>query len=85
MNLDIDFLIYFFEKFTKHESGKSEMGEQEAAAAPAAAPSSGGGSTSSVPKWADNYSIKRSKANMLGKAGEKWSTGLNRGLANQIW
>jgi len=88
MNLDIDFLINFFEKFTKHESGKSEMGEQEAAAAPAAAPSSpssGGGSSSSVPKWADNYGIKRGKANMLGKAGEKWSTGLNRGLANQIW
>jgi hypothetical protein len=83
MNLDIDFLINFFDKFTKSE-GKSEMGEQEAAAAPAAAPSSGGGS-SSVPKWADNYSIKRSKANMLGKAGEKWSTGLTRGLANQVF
>jgi hypothetical protein len=86
MNLDIDFLINFFEKFTKHESGKSEMGEQEspAAAAPSS-PSSGGGSSSSVPKWADNYGIKRGKANMLGKNGEKWETGLNRGLANQIW
>jgi hypothetical protein len=90
MNLDIDFLINFFEKYTKNESDKSEIGEQEAAAAPAAAPSSpssssGGSSSSSVPKWADNYGIKRGKANMLGKAGEKWSTGLNRGLANQIW
>jgi hypothetical protein len=84
MNLDIDFLINFFDKFTKSE-GKSEMGEQEDAASPAASPSSGGGSSSSVPKWADNYGIKRGKANMLGKAGEKWSTGLNRGFANQIW
>jgi hypothetical protein len=84
MNLDIDFLINFFDKFTKSE-GKSEMGEQEDAASPAASSSSGGSSSSSVPKWADNYGIKRGKANMLGKAGEKWSTGLNRGLANQIW
>jgi len=84
MNLDIDFLINFFDKFTKSE-GKSEMGEQEDAASPAASPSSGGGSSSSVPKWADNYGIKRGKANMLGKAGEKWETGLTRGAANQIW
>ena len=85
MNLDIDFLINFFDKFTKSE-GKSEMGEQEAPAAATApsSPSSGGGGKS-MPKWEDNYSIKRGKANMLGKNGEKWETGLTRGLANQIW
>jgi hypothetical protein len=58
---------------------KEEMEEQEAAAP---SPSTGGGS---VPKWADSYPIKRGKSNMLWKSGEKWSTGLTRGSANQIW
>jgi hypothetical protein len=82
MELDVDTLILIFEKYTVSEN-KSEMIEQDDAAP--AAPSGGGGSTSSVPKWADLYSIKRGKANMLGKAGEKWNTGLTRGLANQVW
>lgn len=83
MELDVDVLISIFEKYSVSKN-KSEIDEQDdAAAAPAA--SSGGGTTSSVPKWADLYSIKRGKANMLGKAGEKWNTGLNRGLGNQIW
>ena len=60
---------------------KNEMGEQDdAAAAPA---STGGGGK--VPKWSDTYTITRGKANMLGLAGEKHSTGLTRGAANQIW
>jgi hypothetical protein len=80
MNLDVDFLIDFFNKYSGEKS-KEEMGEQEAAAAPSA-PSSGGGS---VPKWADNYTTKRGKANKLGVSGEKWSTELARGAANQIW
>jgi hypothetical protein len=83
MNLDIDFLINFFDKFTKSE-GKSEMGEQGAFAAAPSTPSSGRGGKS-VPKWEDNYGLKRGKANMLGKSGEKWESGLTRGLANQIW
>jgi len=82
MELNVDTLILIFEKYTVSEN-KSEMIEQDDAAP--AAPSGGGGSTSSVPKWADLYSIKRGKANMLGKAGEKWNTGLTRGLANQVW
>jgi hypothetical protein len=82
MELDVDTLILIFEKYTVSEN-KSEMIEQDDAAP--ATPSGGGGSTSSVPKWADLYSIKRGKANMLGKAGEKWNTGLTRGLANQVW
>ena len=81
MELDVDVLISIFEKYSVSKN-KSELGEQDDAAA---ATPSGGGATSSVPKWADLYSIKRGKANMLGKAGEKWNTGLNRGLANQIW
>jgi hypothetical protein len=79
MILDVDFLIGFFEKYTK-EDNKGEMGEQDAAASPA--PSSGGGS---VPKWAETYTLTRGKANKLGVAGEKWETGLTRGAANKIW
>jgi hypothetical protein len=60
------------------------MGEQEDGASAPSAPSSGG-SGKAVPKWADSYSLKRGKANMLGKGGEKWQTGLTRGAANQIW
>lgn len=83
MELNVDNLISFFQEYSGDK--KQEMEEQDAAAAPAsggAAPSGGG---SNVPKWADLYSIKRGKANMLGKGGEKWNTGLNRGVANQIW
>ena len=78
MILDIDFLIDFFEKYSK-PSEKDEMGEQE----DAAASSSGGGGK--VPKWSDSYQITRGKANRLGASGEKWETGLTRGAANQIW
>jgi len=81
MNLDVDFLIDFFNKYSGKDS-KEEMGEQEAAAAPSA-PSSGGGGN--IPKWADSYPLKRGHANPLTKSGEKWNTGLTRGAANQIW
>jgi hypothetical protein len=81
MNLDVDFLIDFFNKYSEKNS-KEEMGEQEAAAA-ATPPSGGGGG--SIPKWADSYQTKRGKANPLTKSGEKWETGLTRGSANQIW
>ena len=83
MILDVDFLINFFDKYSG-KSDKGEMGEQEDAAAAPSSPSSGG-SGKGVPKWADSYTLKRGKANMLGKAGEKWDTGLTRGAANQIW
>ena len=80
MILDVEFLIDFFSKYSQM-GNKNEMGEQDdAAAAPA---STGGGGK--VPKWSDTYTITRGKANMLGLAGEKHSTGLTRGAANQIW
>ena len=83
MNLDIDFLIDFFKKHS-NSSDKGEFSEQEATAS--AAPTGGGGSGKAVPKWADVHGgPKRGKANMLGRSGEKWQTGLNRGAANQIW
>jgi hypothetical protein len=81
MNLEVDYLIHFFQKNTPNTT-KEEMDEQDDAP-PASAPSTGGGS--SVPKWEDSYPLKRGKANMLWKSGEKWTTGLTRGAANQIW
>ena len=80
MNLDVDNIIMFFDKLVGQEStDKEEMEEQDAAPA---AGSTGGGN---IPKWADSYPLKRGKSNMLWKSGEKWSTGLTRGSANQIW
>lgn len=73
--IDIDTLIDIFSQLSKQ---KNEFTEQDAAGG-----DSGGGSN--VPKWADTYQIKRGPANMLGKQGEKWDTGLTRGAANQIW
>ena len=59
------------------------MDEDDAAAAPSTSSST---PSTSVPKWADTVGgPARGKANMLGKAGEKWNTGMNRGVANQIW
>ena len=81
MTLDIDFLIDFFNKHS-FSGTKDEMGEQEDTAP---ASTGGGGGGGKVPKWSDTYTITRGKANMLGLAGEKHNTGLNRGAANQIW
>ena len=83
MVTDINALIDFFKKYTPQTESKDEIGEQDAAPA-SSAPSSGGGG-GSIPKWSDFYTTTRGKANMLGKAGEKWQTGINRGAANQIW
>jgi hypothetical protein len=76
MVLNVDFLIDFFKKYTK-ENEKEEIGEQGLT-------SPSGGKTS-VPKWADTYTLTRGKANRLGATGEKWNSGLTRGAANQIW
>ena len=78
--IDMDTLIDIFSQLSKQ---KDEFTEQDAAGGESGASSGGGGSN--VPKWADGYQLKRGKANMLGKSGEKWNTGLTRGPANQIW
>ena len=83
MVTDINALIDFFKKYTPQTESKDEIGEQDAAPA-SSAPSSGGGG-GSIPKWSDFYTTTRGKANMLGKQGEKWNTGISRGPANQIW
>jgi hypothetical protein len=82
MELDINYLISFFKKNTK-SSEKIEFTEQESAGS---SPAGGGGGGAAMPKWADVVGgPKRGKANMLGKKGEKWETGLTRGVANQKW
>lgn len=80
---DINALIDFFKKYTSDSEPREEMEEQDDAAA-SSTPSSGGGG-GSIPKWSDFYTLTRGKANMLGKSGEKWNTGLTRGAGNQIW
>jgi hypothetical protein len=84
MNLDVDFLIDFFNKHSGSEF-KDEIDEQDAGATTTAPSGGGGGGGGSVPKWADSYPLKRGKSNPLMKSGEKWNTGLTRGSANQIW
>ena len=78
---DVDYIIDLMKSYTfdtKNKKTDGELGEQEAA-------SGGGGGAKAMPKWSDLYQTKRGKANMLGKKGEVWSTGIGRGVANQIW
>jgi len=80
MKFDIDLYIDILNNLSG-ESMKTEMGEQDAA-------SSGGGSSNTNKRgsnWSELYATKRGKANRLGLKGEKWSTDLTRGIANQIW
>jgi hypothetical protein len=83
MNHDIDLYISILNDLSG-SSSKIEMGEQDAAAG------GGGESATKNPNkrgtnWNELYTLKRGKANMLGKKGEKWTTGLTRGTANQVW
>lgn len=78
----MDTLIEIFSQLSKQKNEFSEQ-EGDAGAGASAGGSSGGSNTRT--KWEDSYKTNRGPANMLGKKGEKWSTGLNRGPANQIW
>lgn len=84
MDFKIENIISILDKYTPK---KEEMGEQDAASTAGSAPSGGGGGGGkAVPKWHEVVGgPKRGKANMLGKGGEKWETGLQRGVSNQIW
>ena len=82
MNFNIDLYISLLRSLSSDNSINSELSEEGEASG------GGGGSTPGypkVPKWEEFYQTKRGKANMLGKAGEKWTTGLTRGAANQVW
>lgn len=78
MKFDIDLYIDILNSFSNHS--KMELDEDEPSA---------GGATSNTNKrgsnWNELYSLKRGKANMLGLKGEKWQTGLTRGISNQVW
>ena len=79
MKVDIDTYIDLLNSLSGED--KVEMSEQDSAGAE-------GATTKNTNKrgsnWNELYTIKRGKANMLGKKGEKWSSGLTRGLANQL-
>jgi hypothetical protein len=75
---DIDSIISLMKEYTfSDKKGKGELGEQDAAG------------TSNTNKrgsnWDELYALVRGKANMLGKKGEKWQSGVKRGVGNQVW
>ena len=80
MNLDVDFLINFLQKYTDVQ--KNEIGEQDAGAG------AGGGKGNSPSKWADTVGgPKRGVANSLPKKGQYWAQihgGPARGVANKL-
>jgi hypothetical protein len=84
MTQDVDYIISLLKELTtnnRKKGSKDELGEQDAAA--------GGGGTTNTNKrgsnWNELYATVRGPANMLGKKGEKWDSGVKRGTANQIW
>ena len=80
MNLDVDYLINFFKKFGGEKP--SELDEQGKTAGGSGETTAGG---KSMPKWEELYGLKKGKANPKTAGGQKWETGLTRGVANQIW
>jgi hypothetical protein len=83
MTQDVDYIIDLLKNLTTSgkKGKKDELGEQVAAAG-----GGGGGNTNKRgSNWDELYVTTRGKANMLGKAGEKWNTGIKRGNANQVW
>jgi hypothetical protein len=85
MTQDVDYIISLLKELTtdnRKKGSKDELGEQDAAAG-------GGGGTTNTNKrgsnWSELYVTTRGPANMLGKKGEKWDSGVKRGNANQIW
>jgi hypothetical protein len=77
---DIDSIISLMKEYTfSDKKGKGELGEQDA----------DGAGTSNTNKrgsnWDELYALVRGKANMLGKKGEKWQSGVKRGVGNQVW
>jgi len=83
MTQDVDYIIDLLKNLTTDgkKGKKDELGEQDAAAG-----GGGGGNTNKRgSNWNELYVTVRGKANMLGKKGEKWETGIKRGSANQVW
>lgn len=80
MNLNVDFLINFFNKYTTESP--NELGEQDAGG------DTGGGKGNNPSKWADTVGgPKRGVANSLPKKGQMWASihgGPTRGVANKL-
>lgn len=89
MNLDVDNLINFFEKYSQGPN-KIEVGEQDAGGAGTGGAGGGGGTGkgNSPSKWADTVGgPKRGVANSLPKKGQYWNQivgGPTRGVANKL-
>jgi hypothetical protein len=77
MRTDIDYIISLMKEYTPKTDG--ELGEQESPS-----PAGGGEGYPTVSHWEELHTLTRGKANPLGKSGEKWVSGVNRGVANQI-
>jgi hypothetical protein len=83
MNLDVDYLIGFFNKHSHRGEGKEEMGEQDAAAGGS---SSGGGAKPKYPtvtKW--ETGLSRGLANTIDPK-SKWNSlyTIKRGKGNTL-
>jgi len=81
MRTDIDYIISLMKEYTP-KTDNIELGEQDTTS-----DSGGGTGAGNTPStWGDivGSKVSRGKANMLGKAGEKWESGLTRGPANQL-
>ena len=80
---DVDYIISLLKELTTDngkKGSKDELGEQDAA------PAGGVGNTNKRgSNWSELYVTVRGPANMLGKKGEKWDSGVKRGSANQVW
>lgn len=84
MKLDVDYLIHIMKKFTYSDT--TELGEQEAEGG-ATGGAEGGGKKNTVTTWSQivGAKVSRGKANPLGKAEEKWTSGVARtGPANPV-
>jgi hypothetical protein len=80
MRTDIDYIISLMKEYTPKING--ELGEQDS---PSPSGSGGGNGYPAVSKWSEVVGgPTRGKANPLGKSGEKWVSGLSRGVANQL-
>jgi hypothetical protein len=75
MNLDIDFLIEFYKKYTKNIS-KGEFSEQDAAAAPS------GGSGKTPKKWESGRKFGKTYMN---DPKYVWNSDVIRGKGNSLY
>ena len=73
----------------EQDAGSADTGAGGASATPTSTTSTNAGVSKGYPKvtkWDERpNATKRGKANPLGKSGEKWQSGLTRGVANNLF